>query len=65
MTSVTLNEKRIQVNNLLKVNSSSHNISYLDNDNIKPNFHLNGSGVHLNYKGTSTLANNFLKYIRI
>lgn len=60
-----LNEKRQKVNDFLKIKSPVVNISYLENDNIKLNYHLNGSGVHLNFKGTIALANNFLNVIKI
>ena len=35
-------------------------LKYIDNFNIDPKFHLNRSGLHLNYEGTVILANNFI-----
>ena len=60
-----LNEKRLKVNDILKIKSMTLSIGYLGNDNIKSNYHLNNSGVHLNFKGINTLANNFLNYIKV
>ena len=58
-----LNAKGSEVNSILK--SVKGTICFTDNTNISINKHLNGSGLHLNYKGTVTLANNFLNSIKI
>ena len=58
-----LNDKRLQVNALLKLKCVKINVHFLENDNIYSSQHLNASGLHLNPKGTIELANNFLKCI--
>ena len=55
-----LNEKGKNVNCFLKKLCNEKAILYCDNSNISRNC-LNGSGLHLNQKGTITLANNFLR----
>ena len=59
-----LNAKAEEVNANLKAECDRYNIFFIDNSNIT-NKHLNGSGIHLNFKGTVTLANNFLNSIKI
>ena len=59
-----LNDKGREVNNLLKSRCSEHVFLFCDNSNISKKFHLNGSGLHLNTNGTTTLANNFLKCLK-
>ena len=54
-----------EVNNFLKIKCSTYGLAFLNNLNIVPKKHLNGSGVHLNYNGTVALANNFLKIINV
>ena len=36
-------------------------LGFIDNSNIDPESHLNGSGLHLNMEGTIILANNFIR----
>ena len=60
----SLNAKGAEVNILLKAECERFNLCFIDNSNILANKHLNGSGLHLNYKGTVTLANNFLNHIK-
>ena len=60
----SLNAKGAEVNLKLKAECERYSIMFIDNSNILANRHLNGSGLHLNYKGTVTLANNFLNHIR-
>ena len=60
-----LHMKGLDVNEMLKQKLSRCNIPYIDNENIDPKRHLNNSGLHLNYKGTSILANNFINYIKL
>lgn len=60
-----LNSKAKKVNELLINKCSMLDIYFLDNSNISPDIHLNGSGLHLNYNGTVELANNFLDIINL
>ena len=60
-----LNQKGIKVNNLLLSLCLEHNIHLIDNSNIKTDFHLNNSGLHLNFKGTYVLGGNFVNAINI
>ena len=53
------NKKGIDINKFLKLKCSENSFLYCDNSNISRNC-LNGSGLHLNSKGTVLLANNFL-----
>ena len=59
-----LNEKGEKVNKLLKEECELYSLFYIDHSNINEK-HLNGSKLHLNYKGTLTLAGNFLASIKI
>ena len=56
-----LNDKGNDVNNLLKVMCTENTLLYCDNTNVSRKHHLNTSGLHLNAKGTTTLANNYLR----
>ena len=56
-----LNQKGINVNNLCL----EHNIHLIDNSNVKTDFHLNNSELHLNFKGTYGLRGNFMNAINI
>lgn len=56
-----LNEKAMDVNGKLERMCQRRKIPFIDNRNIDPNLHLNGSRLHLNYQGTFFLANNFLR----
>ena len=58
----SLNVKGTEVNDLLKIKCNDNSILYCDNSNISK-YYLNASGLHLNTKGTTALANNFLKYL--
>ena len=60
-----LNAKGKEVNLNLKAECEKYNLYFIDNANILPKKHLNGSGLHLNYRGTVTLANNFLSSIKL
>ena len=52
-----------QVNNLLeKALKSETHIDIINNEAIKE-YHLNGSGLHLNRKGDGALARNFINHI--
>ena len=56
-----LNEKAMEVNEKLQRMCQRRKIQFIDNRNIDPQLHLNGSRLHLNYQGTCCLANNFLR----
>ena len=59
------NEERIfEINEHLKRNCSDGKLFYIDNDNILSNRHLNMSGLHLNARGNSLLANNFINCLK-
>ena len=58
------NAKGAEVNSKLKIECERYNLMFIDHSNISADKHLNGSGLHLNYKGTVTLANNFLSHIK-
>lgn len=60
-----LNMKGLDVNRILKQKLLTFDICYIDNENIDPIMHLNNSGLHLNPKGTSILANNYINYIKL
>ena len=69
MSSITVrkdkyNAKGQKVNFFLETLCSENRIKYIDNSAIIYK-HLNGGGVHLNYNGTSILANNFIDMIRL
>ena len=56
-------EKTIsEVNNFLRAKLFVHNYILIDNSNIKHN-HTSRDNIHLNYKGTVVLANNFIRAI--
>ena len=55
-----LNGKGRQVYALLK---PKYNVQFIDHLNISFRYHLNASGLHLNPKGTITLAKHVLKCI--
>ena len=59
----SLNQKGTNVNIHLKELCLAKKILYCDNSGISKSYHLNGNGLHLNYKGTIALANNFLKHL--
>ena len=54
-----LNEKASKVNSILRDERNVRNICFTDNKHISPRFHLNRSGLHLNYYGTKVLQENF------
>ena len=58
-----LDMKGREVNKLLCRKLSGQNLGYIDNTNIDVNQHLNKSGLHLNYLGVKTLADNYLDII--
>ena len=59
-----LNDKGQEVNGILIEKCAENNIYFINNNNITE-FDLNGSGLHLNFRGTSRLANNFLDCITL
>ena len=58
-----IDKKVLEVNSHLKNYCSQKNIDFIDNNNIKEE-HLGMKKLHLNKRGNSVLANNFLKYLR-
>ena len=56
-----VNEKAIEVNEKLQRMCHRRKIQFIDNRNIDPHLHPNGSRLHLNYQGTCCLANNLLR----
>ena len=69
MSSITsrrdeLKQKATVVNKHLKVLCYNEYKEHIDNSNISGETHLNNSGLHLNFKGTITLNNNFIKNIQ-
>ena len=60
-----LNPMVRKVNNILeKLIKSETNIDIIDNDNIRSEYHLNSSGLHLNRKGDAALARNYISYLK-
>ena len=62
---VELDDKGKMVNDVLKIKCSKYAIGFMSNSNFIPNLHLNSSGLHLNFKGTTTLAKNLLDHINL
>ena len=60
-----LYQKSVRVNEVLKLECSKYHLHFIDNSNIDGWTNLNGSGLHLNYKGTLALAKNFMESIKI
>ena len=58
-------DKGEKVNDYLKIKSSEIGLSFIDNSNLILNSHFNSKGIHLNFKGTQALANNFMNAIKI
>ena len=56
-------EKANIVNKHLKKLCSQNSLEFMDNTNILEKHHLSHDGIHLNFKGTLTLSNNFCKAI--
>ena len=59
------NEKGKEVNKLLQASCKSKDFYFIDNSNINPDYHLNGSGLHLNTRGTYTLGSNLVNAINL
>ena len=58
-----LNAKVGEINRLLKIAYSEFGFDYTDNSSIDVSC-LNKSGLHLNRRGDTSLANNFKSYLR-
>ena len=58
-----LDPKVNEVNVELEKLCHERNIGFINNDNIKPDLHLNNSRIHLNKQGTALLAKNFLHHL--
>lgn len=50
-------------NSLVETLCSKHNINFINNNNIDKSF-LNGSNLHLNWKGDKALGSAFCKYVK-
>ncbi len=57
------NDKVLETNRCLEARCVSENLTFIKNMNIIPMYHLNRSKLHLNIKGTQTLAKDFLFYL--
>ena len=55
-----LNAKAIEVNRYLRKEYRKRNICFISNSNIDPKYDCNKSVLHLNWKGTKKLDENFL-----
>ncbi|KAM7430853.1 hypothetical protein ABFA07_018487 [Porites harrisoni] len=53
------------VNKVLKECCKQKNWGFVDHSNISITSHLNRSGLHLNKKGTTRLAQNFINHLRV
>ena len=60
-----LDDKGKMVNDVLKIKCSKYAIGFMSNSNFIPNLHLNSNRLHLNFKGTTTLAKNLLDHINL
>ena len=60
---INVDAKRIKVNEKVKLIAEDSNITYIDNSVIDASA-LNGSRLHLNAKGSSLLAVQFIKFLR-
>ena len=52
------------VNKILKTFYNQNGWGYVNHSNISPEHDLNRSGLHLNSKGNTRLATNFINYLR-
>ena len=59
-----LNNKVLLVNESLKKICESVDIPFVNNGNIRPDFYLNASKVHLNRKGNNIFINNIRKFCK-
>ena len=55
------NGKALEVSKALERECERMRLGFIDNSNIDPESHLNGSGLHLNTEGRIILANNFTR----
>ena len=60
-----LNDKGLEVNDHLYYLSKDYDLEYIDNTNISARHHLSNGGLHLNFKGSSVLAKNFINAIKL
>ena len=58
-----IDKKVSQANSYVKNYCKQRNIDFIDNGNLKEE-HLGQEKLHLNKKGNSILANNFVRYLR-
>lgn len=57
------NNKALNVNNCLRGICKANNIPLITHNNILSHKHLNGSNLHLNFKGSNILMSNFISFI--
>ena len=50
---------------LLQASCKSKNLYFIDNSNINPDYHLNGSGLHLHTRATYNLGSNLVNAINL
>ena len=62
---IRLNEKGLKVNESIRLMCCDNGFGYLNNSNIIPDKHLNGSGLHLNFRGTAVLTENLVNVINM
>ena len=58
------NNKAMEVNKELAKMCEKEKLLFVDNSNINPRTHLNGSKIHLNRNGYEKLGKNFLNFIK-
>ena len=56
-------EKAEKVNDFLQIKCSQVNMPFIRHNNIRGEIHLKPKGLHLNYKGSSLLSDNFVNWI--
>ena len=56
-------EKAEKVNDYLQIKCKQINMPFIRHTNIRGDFHLKPRGLHLNYKGSTLLSDNFAKWI--
>ena len=60
-----MNDKGMEVNKFLRSNCEKHKLHFIHHSNIRPQMHLNSSGLHLNDRGTYILGSDFVRAIQV
>ena len=60
---MAVDEKRIKVNDCLKIKTTELDMGFLNHHDIDSNLHCNSGGLLLNFNGTYALGSNFAKMI--